>query len=133
MQNPRRNAPLIATPCGVAVLGQLSLLRGLATLVWAKPDLLYTRTSKTILHDALNGRSTSSNRACYMPKGGWVTNYYTCALFIGERERANLVVSSLDPRPSASLPYTLAHEHYKVTFEPCAVVRRQKAWKIFIT
>ena len=28
---------------------------------------------------------------------------------------------------------TLAHVHYNVTFEPCAVVRRQKAWNIFIT
>ena len=41
---------------------------------------------------------------------------------------------SLDPRPSASLRYTLAHKHItRVTFEPCAVVRWQKAWKIFIT
>ena len=38
------------------------------------------------------------------------------------------VIPSLDPRPSPSL-----RKFIRVTFEPCAMVRREKAWKIFIT
>ena len=74
VQNPRRipriKPMLLATPRGVAVLlpGQFSLLRGLAALVclvWDKIEPVI-RPSRTILHDALNGKTASSHRSRFM-------------------------------------------------------------------
>ena len=79
VQKPRRiphikpiniNAQLLAAPRCVAVLpGQFSLLCGLAALVclvWGKAERA-THPSRTILHDALNGKTASSNCSCFMP------------------------------------------------------------------
>ena len=56
----------------------------------------------------------------------------TRALLVCPCARAHVNVyvhmDSLDPRPSPSL-----RKFIRVTFEPCAMVRREKAWKIFIT
>ena len=69
VQNPRRtsctnNEWLLATPCDLDVPpGQFSLLRMLAALVclvWGKAETA-TRLSRTILHDALNGQTATSN------------------------------------------------------------------------
>ena len=50
------------------------------------------------------------------------------------RHPRNLVNISLDPRPSpSSRNNTLLRKNIRVTFELCAELRREKAWKIFIT
>ena len=100
------NEWLLATPRGIAVLhGQFLLLRGLAALVclvWGKAEPA-TCPSRTILHDALNGQTATSNpnsrqlHLTHVPhvdivghalynihgwRGGWVTKLYGCTLFI---------------------------------------------------
>ena len=72
VQDPRRkhtayqanNAGLLATPHGVVVF-TLALAASVC-LVWGEAEPA-TLPLRTILHDALNGQTASSNRSYFMP------------------------------------------------------------------
>ena len=96
----------------------ISLRHALSIAVRFVSVMMFAR--RPLLPIILNLANFDPTSACAPPHCARVLRLCACVCYrIYTREL-------LDPRPSASLPYTLAHEHYNVTFEPCAVVRRQK-------